>query len=113
MSLTLHLAPVFDLPIIESTFHAPKWRPDSWLDVAAPTGSSLAALSPSDRRYVGSQTVLGTEALHRPAPLLEQPTQHVGYGFEQFVLHENGESWRWNTAQVEGRARTLFQLPGL
>ena len=37
----------FDLPVIESTFHAPKCRPDSWLYVAAPTGSSLVALSPS------------------------------------------------------------------
>jgi len=78
MSLIFHLAPVserltlervraqatynykargfFDLPVIESTFHAPKCRPDSWLYVAAPTGSSLAALSPSDKLYVGSQT---------------------------------------------------------
>lgn len=188
MSLIFHLAPVFeryltlervraqatynykargffDLPVIESTFHAPKCRPDSWLYVAAPTGSSLAALSPSDKLYVGSQTadrmfrgdgmggnnfhhaqmragngndtllnylsaghrvdihrisalglrqaVLGTEALHRLAPLLEQPTRHVGYWFEQFVLHEDGKSWRWNTAQVEGRARALFQMIGL
>ena len=59
------------------------------------------------------QAVLGTEALHRLAPLLEQPTRHVGYWFEQFVLHEDGESWRWNTAQVEGRARALFQMLGL
>lgn len=188
MSLIFHLAPVFeryltlervhaqatynykargffDLPVIESTFHAPKCRSDSWLYVAAPTGSSLAALSPSDKLYVGSQTadrmfrgdgmggnnfhhaqmragngndtllnylsaghrvdihrisalglrqaVLGTEALHRLAPLLEQPTRYVGYWFEQFVLHEDGKSWRWNTAQVEGRARALFQMIGL
>ena len=56
MSLILHLVPVFDLPVIEATLHGPKGRPDSWLDVAAPTGSSLAAPSPSDRRDVGSQT---------------------------------------------------------
>jgi hypothetical protein len=56
MFLIFHLAPVFDLPVIESTFHAPKCRPDSWLDVAAPARSSLAAPSPSDKLYVGSQT---------------------------------------------------------
>lgn len=56
MPLIFHLAPVFDLPVIESTFQAEKGRPDSWLYVAAPTGSSLAAPSPSDRRDVGSQT---------------------------------------------------------
>ena len=54
MPLIIHLAPVFDLPVIEATFHGPKCRPDSWLHVAAPTGSSLAALSPSDKRDVGS-----------------------------------------------------------
>ena len=59
MSLILHLAPVFDLPVIEPNFHAPKCGPGSWLDVTAPAGSSLAALSPSERRYVGSQTADG------------------------------------------------------
>lgn len=154
----------FDLPVIESTFHAPKCRPDSWLYVAAPSGSSLADLSPSDKLYVGSQTadrmfrgdgmggknfhhaqmragngddtlvnhlraghrvdihriaeaglrqaVLATAALRRLAPLLEQPTQHVGYWFEQFVLHEDGRAWRWNTAPVEGRALAVFRALG-
>ena len=60
MSLIFHLVPVFeryltlervrahatynykvrgffDLPVTESTFHAPKCRPGSWLYVAAPT----------------------------------------------------------------------------
>lgn len=151
----------FDLPVIESTFHAPKCRPDSWLYVAAPTGIFLADLSSSDKLYVGSQTadrmfrgdgkggknfhhaqmragngndtlveylraghrvdihriaaaalrqaVAETAPLRCLTPLLGQPTQHVGYWFEQLVLHQEGRAWRWNTAPVEGPALAVLR----
>ena len=156
---------LFDLPVIESAFHAQKCRNDSWLYVATPTSSKLSDLAPADHLYVGSQTadrmfrgdgmggtnfhhaqmragngadtlvaylrtgyqvdihriaaaglrraVLGTSALTRLTPLLEQPTQHVGYWFEQFALYEYGRTWRWNTAPVEGRALAVFRGLGL
>lgn len=40
---------LFGLPVIETTCHVPKYRPDSWLCIAAPTSSPLANLGPSRR----------------------------------------------------------------
>ena len=44
--------------------------------------------------------VLGTPPLHRLRVLVQQPrtnARHLGWWFEQYVLHAQPRRWRWNT----------------
>lgn len=47
----------FRLPVIETTMHAPKCTPSSWLYVVVPALVNLELLSSREKLYVGSQTV--------------------------------------------------------
>lgn len=42
-------------------------------------------------------------------PLLRQSRKHIGYWFEQFILHSELGNWRWNTAPADGTAQTVFR----
>ena len=44
--------------------------------------------------------------------LLDQPTKHVGYWFEQLLLHTKKAMWRWNTAPADGPSVAVFRTLG-
>lgn len=48
-------------------------------------------------------------ALSRLKPLLEQRKKHVGYWFEQYILHAERHEWRWNTASADGAAGAVIR----
>ena len=48
-------------------------------------------------------------ALSRLKPLLEQRKKHVGYWFEQYILHGEHHEWRWNTASADGAAAAVIR----
>ena len=55
------------------------------------------------RRTVAEVPELATLQL-----LLQQPKQHVGYWFEQFILHTERGQWRWNTAAATGAVQSIL-----
>jgi hypothetical protein len=47
------------------------------------------------------------EGLKRFSVLLEQPTKHLGYWFEQAVLVLEPGQWAWNTQGAEDKAKKI------
>lgn len=43
------------------------------------------------------------------APLTQQPTEHVGYWFEQAILMESKPSWAWNVRPVDPTAARVLR----
>lgn len=41
-------------------------------------------------------------------PLLQQPTKHVGYWFEQAILRSEPDVWRWNTASADRQVGVIL-----
>lgn len=58
-----------------------------------------------------SDAIENSGELSRYRPLLTQPKQpkkHIGYWFEQLVLHHEIRDWKWNTASAARDAKNVF-----
>lgn len=75
------------------------------------TGEQIAIYRASANRI--KTLVLETPALEQLRILAEQPRtpkKHLGWWYEQYVLHSEQKQWRWNTAAADKSLAKLFPL---
>ncbi|MGB4061116.1 MAG: hypothetical protein WBK26_12975 [Burkholderiaceae bacterium] len=57
-----------------------------------------------------AHAVEGRTELAAYRPLLRHPGKHVGYWFEQAILHSEPQAWRWNTASADKQLRGILAI---